>query len=405
MTRPETASQLRKWLADRLGSSDVSAGLWSLLDELNFVRPALDSDEPNGLQDLLDFARKLQDVGRELVGDRSLAGRRRQLEVASVENREEARRATSSLNPKEKERAKVMSEYFAARASKSPMVVHFRQRYLAGRTLSTKQAIQLLASPAPYFLGRSEFETRGIPLLGHRATAKRTRKASDGGLGEVDQFRLKVRWRRCSRAYRFPTQGRLSEDNHLDLPFEVAQQVEAFPVCKGSVFAELKDLSTGLRTMFPWHPAEALWFLLTGKAPFLLPLRLGRETRLSTGGTHDALRLTVEPWVSVKTLTQVFKAYQQAALGRSNRSLGPRSLELFRFGMRYQLLAAQDRSGPWLQRKWNGLHPEWAFSDYRNLRRELLRVAEAILPPPPPHARMVIGDSRDLRRRKPFADR
>jgi hypothetical protein len=174
------------------------------------------------------------------------------------------------------------------------------------------------------------------------------------------------------------------------MPAHFREEVEQFPVIEGSVFDELRKVSRWLAAVFPWQTRDATWFVLTGASPPLPPLQLGLQRRSLRDYARTALVLTVEPWISSKSLTRVFRAYQRVLLGRENRPILEKNLELFEFVAPRRELVQKGQTWNELRSGWNRQHRQWAYVDNRHFRRDYLRVRQTLAHPEyaqlvPPH--------------------
>lgn len=368
MAKLETEHLLRKWLAQRLGHPEVPTWLWGHLDDRGFVRDALASGSIDDRAALLEEARHMLGVFRE-------AERR-------VPNRSRGRRLAvhAFLTSEEAARAEVVSRALARQAAQDGAVLRFRKGVLGGGVLSLPEAALLLASPAPYLLSRAAFEADSIPILGHHANLVR-RGSTRASTAPEERVGLTVKWAKGTANYRMVIPRPAPGGAQLDLPWHLAGKIEQFPVLEGSVFAELRWASKWLAERLPWSPWDALWFVLTGTAPSVQPLQLG--TKHWKGEAHERLEITisVEPWVSAKTLARLFIAHQRALLGRENRPISVKNLALLDFVMAQRESGSAPVGWTTLMAKWNRTHPTWGYGDVRHFQRDHLRVRRAVLSP------------------------
>jgi len=121
-------------------------------------------------------------------------------------------------------------------------------------------------------------------------------------------------------------------------------------------------------------------FLLCSATVGEQPIR--REIRRWSHGAYryQALTFTVDPWVSAQSLLREFRCAQRAMLGRENRPLSPRMVELFNFCMRRE--DAEGKLPPFRQlcAEWNREH-SGERCDARNFARDYRRVQREIMLP------------------------
>lgn len=182
-------------------------------------------------------------------------------------------------------------------------------------------------------------------------------------------------------------------------------------VWPNSVLDDLRRLAEALAGTYHWDLIWAVWFVLTGRIPRVKALD-AVSSRTTGGGFQDAkVEFTVLPWVSSKTLADVYRHIQNSFLGSDNRPILIRNLELFRF---VESKRAEDGTLPkWREMRldWNKSRPrdwdeektgqkwEYAFEatmsrDYHRVRRLLLEPNWA---PSPPKAQAKKADTRPNR--------
>lgn len=161
-----------------------------------------------------------------------------------------------------------------------------------------------------------------------------------------------------------------------DVPGAEAVRSVAAP----GTFAEtLAGLAEQYRSGTPLTPAQMLWYLLTDEPPEIRPLSIGVRRELGAGlRLRTVVAIEAEPWVPVRAVEAAYREARAESLGRANRPLRERSLELARF-------EAMEGWGQSLSRRvraWATLHPEWAVRDRRNYRTAARRAVDLLLGPP-----------------------
>lgn len=367
MARPSSERELRLWLAGKLRRPSLPEWLWSELCDYSYVRQALEGGAAEDLQALLDEARRLLRIVRCAGGSKSIPGRRKHPHPERLVSKGEGRRAEA------------LSGYLATLGASEVTVRRFREEMLGGATLSREQVNSLLRSPAPYLLSRAEFGPDSVAVIRHHATAIRKRKELRGGAW-LERISLKLRLQKGCRRYSFTVRRTGFDRMWLDLP-PIAWGFEQFPVLQGSVFGELRLVGDYLSHAYPWQTWDSIWFVLTGVAPLLPPVDFGFQDRQMANYARTVVTFAVEPWVSAKTLYRMYRHVQRALLRRDNRPIAIKNLLLFRFVSSHLEPGRKQPTWARLLEKWNRAHPEWKYDDYRHLRRDYRRVAQALVFP------------------------
>ena len=140
----------------------------------------------------------------------------------------------------------------------------------------------------------------------------------------------------------------------------------------------LGDLSLYLASVYPWEPEDAAWFVLTGEPPEVVSVRLSYHPR------RGVFSLTFAPWISERTLRQVYrKARDRTHGGKANRYPGRKALAVLRF--------VSERTPPGKKPKWTELMenwniecrdseypPKWKFKDVSAFRKTYLRSEQRV---------------------------
>ncbi len=255
---------------------------------------------------------------------------------------------------------------------------------------SKVEAERLLGSPALYLLSAVELRKNSIPLWDHEAEVDHRREHVKPGKWK-ERVALKITWQKKSRILNYSIPRRIHDGQWLEIPPHLwgsvspFTQVEPF-VRRGSAFDQLRAGCVWLADRFPWRPWDAVWFVLTNQTPFVSPVQAGMRSWMSQADPVDAfhrsvLTLTVDPWLSSKSLARVFRAHQKELLGARNRGLGENALQVFAFVVDRE--GPRGRRMPWprLCEAWNRAHPDRMYAEYRNFRGDYVRAREALLFP------------------------
>ena len=152
----------------------------------------------------------------------------------------------------------------------------------------------------------------------------------------------------------------------------------------GSLLDEMIKLTHWLTRIFPWHENQAALFLLTGDAPQTLPLKGKIDQYFQHQGIFSTITLTVEPWVSYKSVVSFYRQIQKWILGRENRPLREQSLQLFRFVTVQQTTAGKKPTWSEMLERWNedfAEEEEWTYGPdgVRNFNRDYHRIKKLML--------------------------
>lgn len=166
-------------------------------------------------------------------------------------------------------------------------------------------------------------------------------------------------------------------------PVVIAEVPGAKPVrtlaTKDSFAALLPGLAEQCRIGTSWTVPQMLWFIFTDEVPQIKPLAMdvrhaiGPELRL-----RPVVSLEVEPWVPVGAVAAAYHEAQAEALGRANRPMRERSVELARFlAVEGWGLSVREQ-----MRTWSKSHPQWAEDDPRNFQNHARRAVALLIGPP-----------------------
>lgn len=297
----------------------------------------------------------------------------------------------AELSEAENERARGLAVYYAALAREEDYVVRFREEILGGETLrpdaakewATSVAAQCI-SPGVYATlrqiqsppGHPEVEITGMENGAERF--ERVAKLRDRGTGET-------------------LTSRLSLPDGLAI-HNVTLGEEQIEVYEGTTLDYLRLCGERLVKQYGWGREWAMWFILTDSPPPVHPLDSSTRFTLLGGpghpwtATRQEVTITVDPWVSEKTLLETYRRLRHDLRGKQGRT-SLKTLTLFRFvaerdGLK-PLLKAKGRSEAvqWTARmkEWNDLHkeahPGWEYKDRANFRTAYYDVAETIIGP------------------------
>jgi hypothetical protein len=367
---------VRSALAKRLRRQDVSDPVWDrLLDEGD-----VDAAITGGAEDF-----------RALVG-----AAKRWLEFYREEDawqrQHKSLRTPRRISPDPGEYARLRAwardEALALRAARAKEVRAFRDRFLGGAPLRVPQARRLLASAAARVWPISEFEHRGIPVIGHKGSVVANRESVEDSFlkHELD---LQVTWddhvveTTESRSWSL---GVHPQDPVLHFVDEHGEpfQDEVWP---RSVLDRLREISDRLTRFYGFDAAQAAWFVLTDTPPRRVPLDGNIAVRSFPTHTDGRVTLTMDPWISADVVLRTYREVQRDLLGRENRQLALRNLAVFRSVVEDARVAERRNPGglppsrAQSMARWNREHPEQTYKQLWQFSRDVDRAERGVLFP------------------------
>jgi hypothetical protein len=147
------------------------------------------------------------------------------------------------------------------------------------------------------------------------------------------------------------------------------------------ILDEMLSIARRLGWGYRWTYHDTWWFLLTGQAPYIQPLRVHHEYVRDEEHYPNMVQLTlvVEPWVDAKDLERVYRDVQRQVLGGDNRKKPTRTLDAVRFVARRMREHGRE-SWSKLQTEWNRsqTHPEGRYKSHGALELAFKRFARAV---------------------------
>src|SRR5215216_5628760 len=325
----------------------------------------------------------------------------------------------AQLSAYEVERAEIFSAYLADMAADEDAARRFRSRNLDNRLLTPRRAWSLLRSPFAAHSPREWFKVGKVPLNDHSYRVLERGRDEKGPYSRVEtQSQLKGAVTLRDRRPLEPGPWMVDEKKHRKREFDDAtQQIQSwqilpFPgedgethrtlVLSGSVLGDLVSKARELLRHYPWFEEDAVWFLLTGEAPYVAPMTMrakfsGRNTFLpypNGNYKYGLIALTIEPWISAETVKGVYQDLQRQFLGKVNRPIEEKNRALVSFVRdkvgTVSLTAPEKRKlSKKLVAEWDQLHPEWHYGrDTRTFWRDFgLTMKSIALPDYKPYKR------------------
>ena len=165
-------------------------------------------------------------------------------------------------------------------------------------------------------------------------------------------------------------------------PEEASDTVGALRDAIGELRAlELSKLGSVLANdYYGWDEEESVWYVLTGKAPRLRPIRI--RARGKSPVEHYVpfqfdVALSVLPWVPAKEVEHAYHIAQTQLLEKSPRKIAPRTsprvLEVVQFWWeQFRTRGSMPTWRAWYE-LWNQAHPDKKFANWRNFREYFFR--------------------------------
>jgi hypothetical protein len=390
---------------------DVPEEAWTYLKDREYVEEALEQDFDEQAEEYI--IKEIDALAAASPG----GGARRTQAVSSNGSPEET--VQVSLGESELARQGALEEYFAMCAACDRDVYPFRNKVLGGHLLSKDQAWDLLKSPAAALVETRFFESWGIPIVGHTAEVKGYLSEEWTPLGTRYVATLTVDPPGITREVSMsplPAGLHQQERRFLVLQFPDGKSgVANHEVWSVSLLGELREVGEKLHKRYRWHPAEAVWFVLTGETPTVPALTVTRYFPSSMYHHPDRdVLITIEasPWISSRSVARAFRRAQIKTLGSSaGSSPGEKNLKLLRFVIERTdplgILEAGSRlpkdtmhrtedelitnlqyvkvpEGKELVKEWNEMYPEWSYGgNTKNLRRDFNRIRKSVAIGPP----------------------
>jgi len=241
-----------------------------------------------------------------------------------------------SLGEVELEHQAALEEYLAMCAACDVDVYRFREKLLEGNLLAENEARDLLKSPAAALMETRIFKGLKIPIVGHTAEVKSyARDPVPPGFKEYTAT-IAVDPPGITRKVKMPTWAAISHADEqrpvvLEFPDEDGN-IAGHEVWSISLLGELKGLGEKLSERYRWQPAQAVWFVLTGKIPAVPALTVTRSFAGSMYHYDVLITIEASPWVSSRVVERAFRKAQIKTLGSGGgRPPGKKNLKLLRF--------------------------------------------------------------------------
>jgi hypothetical protein len=169
----------------------------------------------------------------------------------------------------------------------------------------------------------------------------------------------------------------------------------------GRSSGRLEALTKTLSETYRWKPHDASWFVLCAYyTPPVATFSVESEiTHRDYGPEIGTITLTVEPWLPVEIVAEMYRNEQRRMIGRKPRQPSGKRLRLLEFvKMMGKGLSWRERMDSW--NEWEALNADEEYTDRRNFGRAYNEVRGAVLEPGYAQQRRNDEHSRDERRRR-----
>jgi hypothetical protein len=375
----------RRLVADlRLKGGKLPPWLSRRIREEPYLRDAC--DDPSCYRPLLERTRFLLLDRRVKRAGQAKLGPPRDEQASPVLEPEEVRR--SEVLSKELARLSLhVGGHWDAKGNRiiPPIVLHYREEYLGGNPITEDQAGAFIDSPAIQNMGLSHFRKSGIPLVGHTARISKRDELAEreavwhkapGAKRATKRSRITHVWRKVDIEVEWPG-GSASTwvQYELGLKFQAVRVPRRYwprgEKLAGpySALADLQKIGARLAEHYLWNEGEANWFVLTGIPPSSPCFRVEFEGGIRNDHVQHRLTMSIQPWVSAKTVMRAYRQLQKDILRRENRQPRLDRLELMDF-----VSERRHADMPWrdVMNEWNRTHRRWSYGKdgVRNFQRD-----------------------------------
>lgn len=329
----------RRRLRDLLGTQlriDVSEELWNYLDEYGFVADALGQNDP---------LRFLEGEARKIIAAGTVGMRR------TAKAPQEGLSTPAAPSPGQ-EHAWALSQIAAVEASADPEVQRFRSTHLTDGLIPWTEFESWIAQQ------NQDDDPVRVDLT---VTVPRDSiEAVSGGSWRLSPpLEVMDGWHVTSRtlAYAVPD----------------SDWVQRIGVTANGLPDKLARLARSLAPHYGWRDAAAAVFIVCGVTPLIARVRYTTSPlRVRHGRSHSwASRITLDldPSVTNEEICEIFTKLRKEQSPTPRRTMSSKHAVLAGFA------GAQHRDKPWSERHrlWNTEHPQWAYPQQSNFRRDTIR--------------------------------
>ena len=386
--------ELWEWVTRRLRIAEVPEPIRRLAKKDEYVKDALAKDKElarEGRASLLGFVQERMVFAKEMENWKQ--GR-----TPGDEDDDRDPEPPLELGHIESPRSKALEEYIAKMASCERSVFNFRVWYLNGGVLLPEQARALISSPAAAYLPPYYFNPQRelhVPLVGHAATPPEMEAVESDEVGPYTPVKMFI------DPPGVKLKAKVRRTKELLVPGEDGRP-QKVTVSEHSLLNELRKVSRRVLRWRPWNEEQTNWFVLTGEPPTIPAVEGRYRASRSDLITFGTINMTIQPWVSAKTVRDSYQRLQSRLKEKKPRAPSERNLAVFRFVVDQQTVelpgAAGGRDGfermkppklvrpSWrtLLEHWNRMYPEgdtWHYKDVRNFSKDFRRAEKSVIHP------------------------
>jgi hypothetical protein len=378
-SQTDTDDALRRWVAKREGTTDVSESIWQLIVEDRLVEDWWDEDpelRDKVRDEILARYRRYKRFVRETGGTLDDASKDGQERDSTLLRAELPAGDPTAL------RAEALCLYWAKLAEADEGVRRFRKEALGSAAVSESAGRGLIHSPAAAVVNLEFLKRRQIPIVGHTAEFLRYEKANAFERPYWARATVRITWPGGETV----ANPRMEEPAPMEtLIFWDGEELVPIAPWRYSFLRRLHGVATGLCGHYPWEPHDAAWLILTGEAPWAPPLT-ARVTGPDLIRNHGTITITAAHWAPKDAVSNFYAEVKSRVESAPTPSL--RRLAVFRFvterssGITERFVSGLNTPS-WrsLQSQWNEEYPpghEWHYRDVRNFRRDFTKAFKSL---------------------------
>ena len=260
---------------------------------------------------------------------------------------EEIASAEEKVAPPPNKRFQALTDIVTTLANNDNEIISFRQEVLNGKPLKPEEVPEWIKSTAEKE-GHTLTVTLNVPAgdnLGE-SLAEQAKQVASGF--EQGKFAPGVGYGNVYLSYVNPR----------------SEWREVVPINKSGILGRLKKLAKKYEAF--WSEAQAVHFILTGKACPITPARV--RFKLNSYGIHK-VTLEVSPHLTGDNVRSLYikgrqKLFQVLKTDRNSRRISEKHIQLAVFAVK--------ENGSWVykMKKWNVKNPQWKYNNSSNFARD-----------------------------------
>ena len=328
-------TEWRKRVQKKIGK--IPNEVWTVIIEKGFIEVANEEEEleeGEGLEYLLER------IEEELVSYSSYAN------IPKLPKQQQGQDMPPREIPPDK-RFQALSRIISILANHNDEILEFRQEVLNGKLLKPEEVPEWIKSTAEKE-GHTLTVTLNVPA-GDNPGESLVEQAKQVASGfEQGKFVPGVGYSNVYLSYINPR----------------SEWREVVPINKSGILGRLKKLAKKYEAF--WSEAQAVHFILTGKARPVSPGKVG--FKLNSYGMHK-VKLEVSPHLTGDNVRSLYikgrqKLFQVLKTDRNSRRISEKHIQLAVFAVK--------ENGSWVykMKKWNVKNPQWKYNNSSNFARD-----------------------------------